>query len=142
MVDEQPTEPQTILQELSGDLMSPYCPGRTIASCPSKSARRLEDEILALAEQGKSREEIEGTLVERFGEDIIGYRPPPFLVGGVILLGVLALAGVFAIGRRWARQARSAAQADAPRGSAAAAPPPTREELDALDDALDEEEVL
>jgi len=141
MADEQPTEPQTILQQLSGDLMSPYCPGRTIASCPSKSARRLEDEILALAEQGKTREEIEGALVERFGEDIIGYRPPPFLVGGVFVLGLLALVGLFTLGRRWARKARAASSSEASQGQGAV-PPPTREELDALDDALDEEEVL
>lgn len=137
----QSSDPQAILQELSGDLMSPYCPGRTIASCPSKSARKLEDEILVLAQQGKTREEIEVQLVERFGSDIIGYQPPPYLLGGVALLAVLALGGVLAIGRRWTR-GPAAGPSSGPAASADLASPPSRAELDALDDALDEEDVL
>jgi hypothetical protein len=34
--------PRTLATELSHDLMSPYCPGRTIATCPSPQARKLE----------------------------------------------------------------------------------------------------
>jgi len=129
------TNPQAILQELSGDLMSPYCPGRTISSCPSKMARQLEDEILALAEQGKTREEIEAQLVERFGSDMIGYRPPPFLIGGTIVVAGIALIALVAVGRRWVR-GRSSPE----RPSAQAQP--SRAELDALDDALEEEDVF
>ncbi|MFY0531261.1 cytochrome c-type biogenesis protein [Nannocystis pusilla] len=52
--------------ELSHDLMSPYCPGRTIATCPSPNARKLEAQILDQARSGESRETIENTLVARF----------------------------------------------------------------------------
>lgn len=132
------SDPQAILQSLSGDLMSPYCPGRTIASCPSKSARKLEDEILSLAEEGHSRDEIETQLVARFGAEIIGYEPPPYLLGGVALLATLALGGVLLVGRRWSRRSPSAAHASEVAGPR----PPSRAERDALDDALDEEDVL
>lgn len=141
---------ERILQDLSNDLMSPYCPGRTIASCPSKNARMLEDHILAEAKAGKTREQIEQQLVDRFGTDIVGYQAPPLLLYGAIVIGALALGLLLLAGRRWARGSRAAA-AGAGAGAATAAaasgaaatgttPEPTRAELDALDDALDEED--
>ncbi len=119
--------PDLILQSLSNDLMSPYCPGRTIASCPSPQARQLEDHILAEAEAGKSRDQIETALVARFGDEIIGYAPPPLLLYGGGLIGVVALVLVVMMGRRWARTPKPAAAAG-----------PTQAELDRLEDALDE----
>lgn len=142
-------EAEQILQELSNDLMSPYCPGRTIASCPSKNARQLEDHILAEAHAGKSREQIEEQLVERFGSDIIGYKPPPILIYGTIAGGTLALGLLLFAGRRWVRGAMRGRPAVATAGAAttvaaatatAKTTEPTRAELDALDDALDEED--
>lgn len=137
---------EQILQELSHDLMSPYCPGRTIASCPSKSARKLEDQILAEAKAGKNRDQIETQLVARFGKDIVGYKPPPLLLGGTIVGGALALGLLLWAGRRWVQRARGQGQGPAagPGPELATAGPagssPTRAELDALDDALDDEE--
>lgn len=144
--DADAAKAEQILQELSHDLMSPYCPGRTIASCPSKSARTLEDQILAEAQAGKSRDQIETQLVARFGSDIVGYKPPPMLLGGTIIGGALALGLLLWSGRRWVRQARGARAVPGPHPEPLAAGPggggagPTRAELDALDDALDDEE--
>jgi cytochrome c-type biogenesis protein CcmH/NrfF len=61
-----PVQAEALTNELSHDLMSPYCPGRTIATCPSPQARKLEMHILDQAQQGKSRAEIETALAERF----------------------------------------------------------------------------
>jgi cytochrome c-type biogenesis protein CcmH/NrfF len=136
-------DPQAVLQQLSGDLMSPYCPGRTIASCPSGAARKLEDEILAQAQAGKTRAEIEASLVERFGEDIIGYRPPPFLLGGTVVLGLIALLTLVVLGRRWSdRTRRSAVSASVGAADVPTSGPtqPSKSDLDALDDALDEDD--
>ena len=132
-----PGDPELILQELSNELMSPYCPGRTISACPSPNARKLEDHILAEAQGGKSREEIEAELVGRFGSEIIGYAPQPFVLYGSLVVGLLALGGVAGAGRKWVRGSRAAA----PHAEGAApAKKPSRAELDALDDALDDED--
>lgn len=125
--------PDHVLQSLSNDLMSPYCPGRTIAACPSPQARQLEDHILAEAKSGKSRDEIESALVARFGEEIVGYAPQPVLLVGGALVGLLALVLLFVMGRRWARRAE-------PAMAAAGDSAPTQAELDRLEDALDEED--
>src|SRR5688500_9824160 len=96
-------EAERILQELSNDLMSPYCPGRTIASCPSKNARVLEDRILAEAKSGKTREQIENELVDEFGKDMVGYEAPPLVLYGTIAAGTVVLVLLLLTGRRWVR---------------------------------------
>jgi len=136
-------DPDQILQELSTDLMSPYCPGRTIASCPSPQARQLEDHILAEAKAGQSREEIEQALVQRFGDEIVGYAPQPLVLYGSALVGAMALGALVVMGRRWA--AKSGQQASVSGGATGASLSsgvggPTEAELDRLEDALDEVE--
>lgn len=125
--------PDQILQSLSNDLMSPYCPGRTISSCPSPQARQLEDHILSEAKSGKSRDEIESALVTRFGSEIVGYAPPPVLLYGSAIAGLVVLILLVMMGRRWSRR-REPATAGAGAGG------PTQAELDRLEDALDEED--
>ncbi|MBL4688679.1 MAG: cytochrome c-type biogenesis protein CcmH [Nannocystaceae bacterium] len=128
-------DPEIILQELSHELMSPYCPGRTIAACPSPNARKLEDHILAEAKTGKSRIEIEEQLVDKFGSEIIGYTAPSFVLWGTLIIGMVALGGLGWTGRKWVSGSRGS------RGGAegVAVPKPSASELDALDDALEDE---
>jgi cytochrome c-type biogenesis protein CcmH/NrfF len=135
-------DPDQVLQTLSNDLMSPYCPGRTIAACPSPQARQLEDHILAQAQAGKSREEIEGALVARFGDDIVGYRPQPVLLYGSALVGLLALVGVVMMGRRWARRPAAVGLGAVAAAGVGAHGAPSQAELDRLEDALDEVDEL
>lgn len=148
---ESPAE--VLATELSHDLMSPYCPGRTIATCPSPQARKLEGHILEQAQQGKSRDEIETALAQRF-PDIRGYVGRPEIIYGTAVLALFAIVGLVLVGRRWVRQTRARAtgsagpavaaagglSTDLPTGTAAAAAAggkPSRSEVDALDDALD-----
>jgi cytochrome c-type biogenesis protein CcmH/NrfF len=133
-------EPERILSELSNELMSPYCPGRTIASCPSEQARKLEDQILVQAQQGKSREQIEESLVERFGPQIVGYAPQPIVLWGATVAGICGLIVLAWVGRRWLRPAPATATAS-PIPAAAATPAaggPSKAERARLDDALDD----
>lgn len=123
---------EDVVKELSHDLMSPYCPGRTIASCPSGQARKLEEEILHDAQAGKSRDQIEEALVERFGPEIQGYVGRPELIYGSAGLALLAIVVIAGLGRRWVRLSRTAPAAD--RGARTA----SNDELDAVEDALDE----
>jgi cytochrome c-type biogenesis protein CcmH/NrfF len=139
-----PAEALTV--ELSHDLMSPYCPGRTIASCPSPQARKLEAQILEQAEHGKTRVEIEEDLAARF-PGIRGYVGRPELIWGTAAAAIVALTLIALAARRWVRGGRgrdravAAASPDAAAlarpGAAAGQPPPSRREIDALDDALD-----
>ena len=123
-------DPDQILQELSTDLMSPYCPGRTIAACPSGQARQLEDHILAEAKAGKTRDEIEASLVGRFGPEIVGYAPQPLLLYGSAVVGIIALVALVFMARRWVRTQGSGDGMAAAGAGADGAATPTQAELD------------
>ena len=58
--------------DLAAELMSPYCPGRTLSSCPSPQAAELVQWMVLQEAAGSSREEIIDVLIERFGEEILG----------------------------------------------------------------------
>lgn len=150
-----PAQAEALATELSHDLMSPYCPGRTIATCPSPQARKLEAHILEQAQQGKSRVEIETALAARF-PDIRGYIGRPEIIYGTALVALIAIIGLVLTARRWVRSGRREPTVDAgaPGVPASAIPTepvamrvpltpgavtgtPSRVEIDALDDALD-----
>ena len=61
--------------DLAGELMSPYCPGRTLSSCPSPQAAELVQWMVLQEAAGSTREEIIAILIERFGEEILGAPP-------------------------------------------------------------------
>lgn len=52
------------------ELMSPYCPGRALADCPSPAAEDLRTWIVEQAEAGRSKEEVEAVLFGKFGDEI------------------------------------------------------------------------
>ena len=62
-------------QDLSSELMSPFCPGRTLASCPSPQAGELIQWIQVQEAAGATKEEVVAMLIERFGEEIQGAPP-------------------------------------------------------------------
>ena len=88
--------------QLPHDLMSPFCPGRTLAECPSPNADSLRMWLIVQEAAGRSRDEVEAELLERFGEGILAaprargfglaaYLIPvlTFLAGGVLVVFVL-----------------------------------------------------
>ena len=86
--------------ELSRELMSPYCPGRTLADCPSPDAGAVRDEIRAALRGGESPESVRARIEERFGAQVIGV--PTTWLGWSIPIAVLvagALALAFALRR-------------------------------------------
>lgn len=56
---------------MAHDLMSPYCPGRTLAECPSPQATDLRFWILTQAAAGVSEEDVRMMLAERFGDVLL-----------------------------------------------------------------------
>jgi cytochrome c-type biogenesis protein CcmH/NrfF len=130
-------EAEQVTRDLANDLMSPYCPGRTISSCPSEQARKLEDYIMAEAEGGRSKEEIETLLIDRFGEEKLGSKTDPLLVYGSIAAAFLAAIVIVTAARKWMQGPKVAVAGIGPASSAAGGAA-TRSELDGLEDALDD----
>jgi cytochrome c-type biogenesis protein CcmH/NrfF len=98
----EPTEPEGWAYELSHEIMSPFCPGRSLADCPSPQAESLRAWILIQEATGRSRADVETELLERYGDVIrsapraegIGlaaYAIPvlAFVVGGVLVAAFL-----------------------------------------------------
>ena len=84
--------------DLGDELMSPFCPGRTLSSCPSPQAAELVQWIVTQEAAGATREEVLEILVERYGEEILGAPPAEgitlwayiFPVAGFVLFGGVA----------------------------------------------------
>ena len=51
---------------MANELMSPYCPGRTLAECPSGQAETLRVWLIVQEASGRSRAEVQEELVERW----------------------------------------------------------------------------
>lgn len=85
--------------DLAGELMSPFCPGRTLASCPSPQAAELIQKMVVQEAAGASREEVVAMLVDEFGEEILGAPPARgitlwayvFPVAGFLAFGLVAV---------------------------------------------------
>ncbi len=125
-----------LAQDIAGEMPSPYCPGRSIASCPSDAARDLEEDILGLAKQGMDRDQIEEVLVDRFGEATMGQAHSPVVLVGIGLAASVALAVIIIAARTWLRKPT----AEAGKTGDAADPSlegVSRAELDRLEDELD-----
>ncbi len=60
---------------LAYELLSPYCPGRTLADCPSEAAQTLRVWLITQEAAGRSRADVEAELVDRFGEEILAAPP-------------------------------------------------------------------
>ena len=95
---EATAEPEGWAYKISHDLMSPFCPGRTLSACTSPQADDLRMWLIVQEASGRSREDVEAELFERYGDVL---RPAPratgfglaayvfpfiaFLAGGVIV---------------------------------------------------------
>ena len=75
-------------------LMSPYCPGQTLAACPSPGAASLREELLRRFAEGEERSAIVADIVSRFGSQVTGV---PGRSGFGMLAWVLPPAGGAAI---------------------------------------------
>jgi cytochrome c-type biogenesis protein CcmH/NrfF len=80
--------------ELAAELMSPFCPGRTLADCPSPNAASIRMWIIVQAAAGRTRDDVQSELFERYGDAM---RPAP-RAEGVGLLSYLVPIGAFAAG--------------------------------------------
>jgi cytochrome c-type biogenesis protein CcmH len=84
--------------------MSPFCPGRLIADCPSPRAAELREQIRERIAAGESADAIRSELYEKYG-DYVRAAPAAqgfgLLVWVVPFVAVLAGAGVVVYWLRW-----------------------------------------
>lgn len=98
--------PQDVANDISQNIMSPFCPGVTLHDCPSDSAVALRDRITEWAEDGFTRAQIMDRLIREYGDTI--RAEPPRSGSGLVawLLPVLAALGAAVVAwklmRRWA----------------------------------------
>jgi cytochrome c-type biogenesis protein CcmH/NrfF len=76
---------------LSREVMSPYCPGRTLADCPSPNAAVLREQIRDFMARGLDEASIMERLSARYGDAIVGV---PRSATGWILPAALLIAGL------------------------------------------------
>lgn len=94
---------------LENELMSPYCPGRTLVDCPSAQAGELRQWIVEQERLGRDRSEVEEQLYEQYG-DVILQAPKArgFGLAAYVIPVVLFFAGgalLFLFLRRQTREA-------------------------------------
>ncbi len=100
---------------LANELMSPYCPGRALAECPSPQAEELRGWILDQERAGVSREQVEAQLYAQWGDSLLqapraeGVGLVAYFIPGVVILAGGALVAVFL-----RRQRREPAERPAP----------------------------
>ena len=110
--------------QISHELMSPFCPGRTLASCPSEKADELRLWILLQESAGATREEVEAQLVARYGSEILPAPAPDDAAGiaGYAVPTLAIVAGLPRVGwllrRLTGSGERGALQAAVPEGEA------------------------
>ncbi len=81
-------DPEQVVDEVFGQINSPFCKGRLLRDCPSSGASELKEEVKELALQGKSSREVVDLLYQRYGDEIRAV-PTDDWVGVVAWLGPL-----------------------------------------------------
>ena len=83
-LDDPATEAKAF--DIAKRTMSPFCPGRTLADCPSGKATEWRQDIRAFLKQGKSAAEIQKILNARAGENLTG--TPESSLGWLLPVGL------------------------------------------------------
>jgi cytochrome c-type biogenesis protein CcmH/NrfF len=98
-------EVSRITRDVSQEIFSPYCPGKTLAMCPSGNAAEARREVQDMASKGMDKEEIKAVLLSRYGDEFLVVEPPPEdnykLLGAVVAsFGLSVFAFAFLVRRR------------------------------------------
>lgn len=76
-----------VANDVSHQILSPFCPGKTLAMCPSPAAAEVRITIQNMAESGMDEEQIKEAVIEEHGEEFRTIEPP--WTDNIGLLGVL-----------------------------------------------------
>lgn len=103
--------PEQAANDLSSEIMSPFCPGVTLHECPSAEALRLRDRIESWFRDGMSRAAVLERLESEYGSAIRALPPSSGI--GLIAWLMIAVATVAALVtgtilvRRWSGRAEA-----------------------------------
>lgn len=70
VVADEVDEPEGWAYEMAGEMLSPFCPGVTLAECSSGHAESLRLWIIVQEAAGRTRADVEAELHERYGDAI------------------------------------------------------------------------
>jgi cytochrome c-type biogenesis protein CcmH len=109
--------PDDVANDISSEIMSPFCDGVTLHECPSAEALSLRARIEKWVRRGWTRDRIMGRLEQQYGASIRALPPRSGTglvawVGPAVALGAGALLA-WARARRWSRRAPHARPAPA-----------------------------
>lgn len=126
---------------LFSSLMSPFCPGLTLANCPSVYAETLRVSVRNRLAAGEHPDSIVESLVVAFGERVRG-APRARGIGVALWALPFALLAVGGAGVGWWLRRRGVWVAAVPDGKSPRTAPvePTPDELAQLEDALREDD--
>lgn len=82
---------EDLANDISNQVMSPFCPGVTLHDCPSDTALELRREIKGWAADGMTKDEIMARLEEQYGPEI---RAVPAASGSGLFAWILPVAGL------------------------------------------------
>jgi cytochrome c-type biogenesis protein CcmH/NrfF len=77
---------------LAEQVMSPYCPGRTLADCPSPDAAALRAAVRGRLSQGATEAEVKTELERRFGNVVQAIPRSPFAQAMPVVILALGVA--------------------------------------------------
>lgn len=82
-----PGAASAMAQQISNEIYSPFCPGKTLEMCPSSGASEVRQHIQQMALDGVERQEIIETVIADIGEKYRIVAPPA--QDNYMLLGLL-----------------------------------------------------
>jgi cytochrome c-type biogenesis protein CcmH/NrfF len=127
-----PENPTGWAYELSHQLMSPFCPGRTLPDCPSPQAAELQRWIREQERIGRPRSDVEAELYTQFGDMILqSPRAGGFGLAAYVIPVVLFLSGGLLLVYFLRRQIRKSAVASPASGGLRPVDPELERRLEA-----------
>ncbi|MBI3129209.1 MAG: cytochrome c-type biogenesis protein CcmH [Candidatus Tectomicrobia bacterium] len=86
-------EPKTTVDEVTGAIMSPVCPGKLLHDCPSAEGAQLRELVRRKVVAGETKEQIVRYFVDVYGISVL---PQPPAEGFLLTAWLLPLAGLIA----------------------------------------------
>jgi cytochrome c-type biogenesis protein CcmH/NrfF len=84
-------------KSISGEIYSPFCPGKTLAMCPSPRAADVRRDIQGLVASGLPSEEVKARILQQYGQEFRVVEPPKsdnFMLLSLVLIGLVIAAVV------------------------------------------------